>query len=73
MIFLDNSALEFRELNEFLDKKNLDELNFFLMDTKAMSLEKVEKIINEQVPFIEKSAFDKVNIIFYFFGRNRGR
>lgn len=57
---MDNSALEFREINEFLDKKNLDELGFFLIDTKAMALEKIQKIVNEQLPFIDKSCFDKV-------------
>ena len=64
MIFLDNSALEFREINEFLDKKNLDELGFFLVDTKAMSLEKIKKIVTDQVTVIDKNCFDKVKIFF---------
>ena len=69
MIFLDNSTLEFLELNEFIDKKNLDELGFFLVDTKAMSIEKIMKIMNEQVPNIDKSCFDKVNIFFNFWSK----
>jgi hypothetical protein len=66
LIFLDNSSQEFRELNEFLDKKNLDELGFYLNDTKSMSLEKIEKTINEQIPDLDKSFFAKVIIDFNF-------
>jgi len=68
---LDSSTIEFRELNEFLDKKNLDELKFFLINTKIMSLDTIEKIIQEQVPSIYKSAFEKVNF-FLIFGWYRG-
>jgi hypothetical protein len=63
---LDSTSIEFRELNEFLDKKNLDELKFFLIDTKLISLKIFEKIIQEQVPHIYKNAFEKVNFFFNF-------
>lgn len=62
---MDTSTIEFRELNEFLDKKNLDELKFFLIDTTIMKLETIEKIIKEQVPHIYKNAFEKVKKIFF--------
>lgn len=65
MIFLNNTSIGFKELNEFIDRKNLDDIGCFLIDTKALNLQKTKNLLAKHIDRLTMDVFDKVRFILF--------
>ena len=68
MIFLDNGAMDFKELNDFIDRKNLDPIGYYLVSTKALSMLKIKNLIEKNLESLNLAEIlDKVKFLFFIF------
>ncbi len=60
---MDTGSIDFKELNEFIDRKNLDPIGYFLLNTRALSVSKAKSLFEKN---FENQNFgeiiDKVNL-----------
>jgi hypothetical protein len=67
---LDNSSLDFKELNEFIDRKNLDPLGYYLINTHALTASKTKMLFEknfENPNFLEIIEKVKLNLFILIF------
>ncbi len=67
LIFLDNGTIDFKELNDFIDRKNLDSIGYFLINTRALSLLKTKSIIEKFINSFNFENFDRVKFYILYF------
>ena len=57
--------IDFKDLNNFIDKRNLDEIQYYLMSTRALSKTKSMELLLKNINDSQiEDNFNKVEIFF---------